>query len=197
MPLPLLATRHSPSPQPRSLRGFIVVVVAVVFVIDTDVITVFPPSPVIYLIVVFVLSSCPLPFLIWWWPSCPLHPPSSSLSSSSSSLSSYYPPLPVIYLIVMCMSSSLAVSSPRSPPAPSLHVILLIVDLIRCRQWCRHRHRGRCVGSSSAATAAKDDRIEVDDGVKLLLLSALPPPSWRQIEGQRHAAKVPRLSPLL
>ena len=109
----------------------------------------------------------------------------------------YYPPLHVIYLIVVCMSSSLAVSSPRSPPAPSLRVILLIVDLIRCRQWCCHRHHGRCVGSSLAATAAKDDRIEVDDEVELLLLSALPPPFWRQIKGQRHAAKVPRLSPLL
>jgi len=42
---------------------------------------------------------------------------------------------------------------------------LLIVDLIRCRQWCRRCHRGRCVGSSLAATAAEDNRIEVDDGV--------------------------------
>jgi hypothetical protein len=35
----------------------------------------------------------------------------------------YHPPLCVIYLIVMCMSVSLIVSSPRSPSAPQLPVV--------------------------------------------------------------------------
>ncbi len=57
---------HSPPPQLRSLRGFIVtLVVVIVIVIITAVTTILPPpSSVIYLIVVFVLSLCPLPFLI-------------------------------------------------------------------------------------------------------------------------------------
>jgi hypothetical protein len=37
-------------------------------------------------------------------------------------------------LIVVCMSLSLIMSSPRSPPRPSTSRHLLIVDLIRCRQ---------------------------------------------------------------
>jgi len=49
--------------------------------------------------------------------------------------------------------------------------------------------RGRCVGSSSAATAAEDDRIEVDDGVKSLLSSAPPPPPQQKIRGQKGAAE--------
>jgi len=57
-----------------------------------------PPSSVIYLIVVFILSSCPLPFLIRWWPSHPPHRPLASLSSSSS-----WPSLS---------------SSPTTPPPP-------------------------------------------------------------------------------
>jgi hypothetical protein len=65
-----------------------------------------PPPSVIYLIVEFVLSLCPLPFLIRWWPSHPLHPPSSSLPLSSSWLSS--PLLP--------SSSSL----PTTPPPRDL-----------------------------------------------------------------------------
>jgi len=48
-----------------------------------------------------------------------------------------------------------------------------------------------------AATAAEDDRVEVDDGVESSSLSAPLPPPRRQIGGQRHAAKVPRLSPSL
>jgi hypothetical protein len=71
-----------------------------------------PPSSVIYLIVVFVLSSCPLPFLIRWWPSRPPHRCRHLL-----------PPLRVIYLIVVCMSSSLVMLSPRSPPAPAMLAI--------------------------------------------------------------------------
>ena len=55
-----------------------------------------------------VVLSCPLPFLIRWWPSRPPHPPSSLLSSSplwpspssSSSSSPTTPPLRGIYLIV-------------------------------------------------------------------------------------------------
>ena len=49
--------------------------------------------------------------------------------------------------------------------------------------------RGRWVGSFSAATAAEDDRIEVDDGVELLLSSAPPPPPRQKIRGQMHAAE--------
>jgi len=48
-----------------------------------------------------------------------------------------------------------------------------------------------------AATAAEVDRVEVDDRVELLSSSAPLPPSRQQIGGQRHAAKVPRLSLLL
>ena len=84
-----LATRHSPPLQPRWLRGFsFIVIVIVVIVIITAVTTVSPPSSVIYLIVVFVLSLCPLPFLIRGWPSRPPHLPSSLLTSSSLSSSS-------------------------------------------------------------------------------------------------------------
>jgi hypothetical protein len=49
--------------------------------------------------------------------------------------------------------------------------------------------RGRCVGSSSAATAAEDDCIEVDDGVESLLSSAPPPPPRQKIRGQKRAAE--------
>jgi len=43
---------------------------------------------------------------------------------------------------------------------------------------------------SSAATAAEDDRVEVDDVVELLLSSAPSPyPRWK-IRGQRHAIEV-------
>jgi len=49
--------------------------------------------------------------------------------------------------------------------------------------------RGRWVGSSSAATAAEDDRVEVDDGVESLLSSAPPPPPWQKIRGQKRAAE--------
>jgi len=193
----IATARHSLPPQPRSLHGFIVVVVvAVIVVVAVDVVavivvvvvivtaitTIFPP-------LVFVLSSCPLPFLIWWWPSRPPHPPSSLLSLSSSWPSLSLPSL---------SSSSL----PTPPPPPHdlfdccVHVIstlhcLLIVDSNHCGQWCRRCHRGHCVGSSLAATAAEDDRIEVDNGVESLLSSAPPPPPWQQIGGQRHAAKAP------
>jgi len=49
--------------------------------------------------------------------------------------------------------------------------------------------RGRWVGSSSAATAAKEDRVKVDDGVESLLSSALPPPPRQKIRGQKRAAE--------
>jgi hypothetical protein len=50
--------------------------------------------------------------------------------------------------------------------------------------------RGRCVGLSSAATAAEDNHVEVDDGVKSLLSSAPPPHPRQKIRGQKqHAAE--------
>jgi hypothetical protein len=76
----------------------------------------------IYLIVVFVLSLCPLPFLIRWWPSRPPHPPSSSLSSSPSWPVigvAYYPPLRVICLIFVCACPRpLSCRLPVAPPPP-------------------------------------------------------------------------------
>jgi len=80
-------------------------------------------------------------------------------------------------------------SSPLSPPRPSILQHLSIVGLIHCWRWC-HCRCGRCIGSSSAATAAKYNCDEVDDGVKSLLLSAPPPPPWQKIRGQRHATEV-------
>ena len=92
---------HSPSPQPRLLLGFIVVVVVILIV--TSVTTIFPPSSVIYLIVEFVLSSCPLPFLIRWWPSHPPHPPSWSLSLLCRCRRPLLPPPPPRDLFDCCL----------------------------------------------------------------------------------------------
>jgi hypothetical protein len=49
--------------------------------------------------------------------------------------------------------------------------------------------RGRCVGSSLAATAAEDDRVKVDSGNESLLSSAPPPPPRQKIRGQKRAAE--------
>ena len=128
-----------------------------------------PPSYVIYLIV--VLFCC-----------CVLSPSSSGgghpahrishccrccrcrccgrLSSSSSSSS----PLRDLFDFGVHVLVPHRVVSPQ-PTRLSTSRRLLIVDLIRCRQWCHRRHHGRCVGLSSAATAAEDDRVEVDNGV--------------------------------
>ena len=40
-----------------------------------------------------------------------------------------------------------------------------------------------------AATAAEDDRVEVDDGVQSLLSSAPPPPPRQKIRGQKRVAE--------
>ncbi len=40
-----------------------------------------------------------------------------------------------------------------------------------------------------AATAAEDDRVEVDDGVESLLSSAPPPPPRQKIREQKRAAE--------
>jgi len=64
----------------------------------------------------------------------------------------------------------------------------------RCHQW--HRcHRHVVVITIVVITALAIDLVEVDNGVESSLSSAPPPPPRQQIGGQRHAAKVPRLSP--
>jgi hypothetical protein len=81
---------------------------------------------------------------------------------------------------------------PVATPPPlhcSTSCCLLIVDSICCRQWYCHCHRGRCVGSSSAATAAEDDHVKVDNGVESLLSSAPPSPPRQKIRGQKHVAE--------
>jgi len=125
------AARHSPPPQPRSLRGFIVAVVIVV--IFTAVTTVFPPLDCDLFdcrVCSFVMSS-PRPHQVV------AIPPTASaivvvvvvvvvavvVGIVIVVVIAYYPPLCMIYLIVVCMSLSLVMSSPCSPPAPPLRVV--------------------------------------------------------------------------
>ena len=132
--------RHLPPPQPRSLPGFIVIVVVVVIV--TAITTIFPLlSCDLFDCCVFCLSSCPLPFLIWWWPSRPLHlpsllsllswPPPTSLSSLSSSPSNP-PSVYSVWLLFVCPCP--LVCRLTLAPRPPTSCRLLIVDLICCRQ---------------------------------------------------------------
>ena len=116
---------HSPPPQPRSLRGFIVIlVVVIVIVIITAVTTVLPPlfCDLFDCCVCSVIVSSPLPH-----PAIAIPPTLSTIVVIVvvviMAVVAYSPPLRVICLIVVCMSSSLIVSSPRSPPAPPLCIV--------------------------------------------------------------------------
>jgi hypothetical protein len=121
----IAADRHLPPPQPRSLRGFIVAVVVIVIV--TAITTVSPPlfCDLFDCCICSVVASSPLPH-----PVVAIPPTASAIivvvvvvvvaSVVIIVVVAYYLPLCVIYFIVMCMSLSLIVSSPRSPPAPQL-----------------------------------------------------------------------------
>ena len=126
----IAADRHLPPPQPRSLRGFIVAVVVIVIVIVTAITTVSPPlfCDLFDCCICSVVASSPLPH-----PVVAIPPTASAIvvivvvvvvaSVVIIVVVAYYPPLCVIYFIVMCMSLSLIVSSPRSPPTPQLPVV--------------------------------------------------------------------------
>jgi hypothetical protein len=117
------AARHSPPPQPRSLRGFIVVVFFVVIVSSSALPSPpsSPPSSVIYLI---VISSCPLPSIVVR---------SSSLFTHFITIFPFVPPSfvdccfkrrtkPLLPTMVSLLSSWLSalVGCFRCPPPPTL-----------------------------------------------------------------------------
>jgi hypothetical protein len=78
---------------------------------------------------------------------------------------------------------------------------LFIVASSANRNRCCHRWHCCCcpvlVIIAVAITALAIDRLKVDKGVELSLSSAPPLHPRQQIGGQRHAAVVPRLSPLM
>ncbi len=132
LPLPLLATRHSPlatrhspPPQPQSLRGFIVVVVVIIIIVI--VIVIITGDDLFDCCVCSVIVSSPLPH-----PVVAIPPTASAIVVVVVVVVvAYYPPLRVICLIVVCACPCpLLCRLPVAPPRPSTSCRLLIVDSI-------------------------------------------------------------------